>query len=181
MTEIPDDRTSGAQSASNEAGNGSLSDSDELQRGFTGNPKVKLDERGRLKLPLDTKTFIERKYGKNCTTFHITSMDGESAEIYPLPEWHIRWAKIMKMPSIDPARVKLLRANTLYGDTVEMDPQGRLLIPEDLRLDAQLTGDVKVSGEGTLLRVTSVQLLRQKVKSDPYTPQDMETLSKGNL
>jgi len=181
VTENPDDLSAGGQDASPEARNGALSDSNALQIGFTCNLKVKPDERGRLKLPLEVKSFIELKYGKTFTAFHITSQDGESAEIYPLPEWHIRWAKIVNLPRNDSARDKLVNADTLYGGTVEMDPQGRLLIPEELQQDAQLSGEVKISGEGALLRVTSVQMLRQKVKSNPLTPQEKDSLAKRDL
>jgi len=77
---------------------------DELDFGFVGNPTSKLDERGRLKLPAEFKSFTERKYGKGFNTFYITSMDGESAEIYPLPVWLERQKKIFAMPQSNPAR-----------------------------------------------------------------------------
>src|SRR6516225_4486666 len=71
---------------------------DELKYGFSGNPKTKLDERGRLKMPAEFKAFIERKYGKGFNAFYITSMDGVSAEIYPMPEWRERYTKLIAMP-----------------------------------------------------------------------------------
>ena len=59
-------------------------------------------------MPAEFKAFIERKYGKGFNTFYITSMDGESAEIYPLPEWLERQKKIFAMPQSNPARRILL-------------------------------------------------------------------------
>jgi MraZ protein len=150
---------------------------DDLQYGFSGNPKSKLDERGRLKLPAEFKALLERKYGKGFNAFYITSMDGESAEIYPLPEWLERQKKIFAMPQSDPARKVLLKRYNLYGDRADMDPQGRMQIPEELRKKADLTGDVKVSGEGNLLRVTSLQSLRDSVEASELTPEMLDSLS----
>ena len=61
------------------------------------------------------------------------------------------------MPQSNPARKMLLTRYNLYGDRADMDPQGRMQIPEELRTKADLSGEVKVSGEGNLLRVTSLK------------------------
>jgi MraZ protein len=149
----------------------------ELKYGFSGNPKTKLDERGRLKMPAEFKAFIERKYGKGFSAFYITSMDGESAEIYPLPEWLERQKKVFAMPQSNPARKMLLTRYNLYGDRADTDPQGRMQIPEELRRKADLSGDVKVSGEGNLLRVTSLKSLRESVEGIEMTPEMLDSLS----
>ena len=145
--------------------------------GFTDNPTTKLDERGRLKLPADVKAFIERRYGKGFNAFYITSMDGESAEMYPLPEWLERQRKIFAMPQSNPARKLLLTNYNLYGGRADMDPQGRMQIPEELRKAADLSGEVKLSGEGNLLRVTSLNRLRQQVQATKLTPDLLDSLS----
>lgn len=149
----------------------------DLEVGFSGNPRSKLDDRGRLKLPAEFKAFIEKKYGAGFNAFYITSRDGESAEIYPMPEWQGHMAKLFRMPQSNPARKKLLDIYNLYGDRADMDPQGRLLLPEELRNEGVLTGEVKVSGEGTFLRVTSLKRLREKVKAEALTPQELDSLS----
>ena len=84
-----------------------------------GTPKTKLDERGRLKMPAEFKAFIERKYGKGFNAFYITSRDGKSAEIYPLPEW-LEWhKKVVALPPSNEARNRLLAgtSSTATGRT----------------------------------------------------------------
>lgn len=149
---------------------------DDLKYGFSGNPRTKLDERGRLKMPAEFKAFIERKYGKGFNAFYITSMDGKSAEIYPMPEWLERQNKVFAMPQSHPARAMLLDNYNLFGDRVDMDPQGRMQIPEDLRREADLTGEVKVSGEGNLLRVTSLKALRESFQARKWSPELLDSL-----
>ena len=164
-----------------EAGGETAGAWDELQYGYVGNPTSKLDERGRLKMPAEFKTFTERKYGKGFNAFYITSMDGESAEIYPMPVWLERQRKIFAMPQSKPARQILLARYSLYGDRADMDPQGRMQIPEELRSKAELTGEVKVSGEGSFIRLTSLKKLRLKAESEELTPEMLDSLSSQDL
>lgn len=132
-------------------------------------------------MPAEFKAFIEKKYGKDFNAFYITSQDGETAEIFPMPEWQRQMAKILTMPKSHPARVKLLERYNLFGDRADMDPQGRLLFPEELRDAAELAGDVKVSGEGNFLRVTSLQKLRTNVKENPLSAQEIDSLTEYGL
>ena len=171
----------GGEAASNEASGRGAAGWDDTEIGFSGNPKAKLDERGRLKMPAEFKAFIEKKYGKDFNAFYITSQDGETAEIFPMPEWQAQMGKILKMPKSHPARIKLLASYNLFGDRADMDPQGRLQFPEELRNTAQLTGDVKVSGEGNFLRVTSLEKLRASVKASPMTAQEIDSLTEFGL
>jgi MraZ protein len=175
--EDPETKLSGKPETSTEAGAGAVSSWDDLQIGFCGNPKAKLDERGRLKLPAEFKAFIEKKYGKDFNAFYITSREGVDAEIYPLPEWRQHQAKVFKMPASLPARKKLLDRYNLFGDRADMDPQGRLLLPEELRNAGMVNDDVKVSGEGILLRVTSLKSLRESVRANQFTPQEVDSLT----
>lgn len=176
MNQDPEAST-GETETSIEAHTGVAESSDDSQFGFIGNPKTKLDDRGRLKMPSDFKALIEEKYGKDFKAFYITSRDGKDAEIYPLPEWKRHYDKILKMPPSLTARKKLLAAYNLWGDSADMDPQGRLLIPEELRNAGLINVDVKVSGEGNILRVTSLNSLREKVIASPIAPQDEDVLA----
>src|ERR1035437_3851580 len=177
VTENPGQLPAGEAETSNEAAAGSVGAWDDLQTGFCGNPKTKMDERGRLKMPAEFKAFIDRKYGKGFNAFYITSRDGVSAEIYPMPQWLKHQAKIFRIPQSVDARQKLLDMYNLYGDRADMDPQGRMLLPEELRNEGVLVGDVKVSGEGAFLRVTSLKTLRESVKQGPLTGQEKDVLA----
>jgi len=153
----------------------------DLEYGYVGNPTSKLDERGRLKMPAEFKAFTERKYGKGFNAFYITSMDGESAEIYPLPVWLERQKKIFSMPQSNPARRILLTRYSLYGDRADMDPQGRMQIPEELLTKAELMGEVKASGEGSFIRVTSLKKLRERARADELTAEMLDSLGQVDL
>jgi MraZ protein len=171
MPETPENPANQTET-SIEAASGSAGEWDDLQIGFSGSPKAKLDDRGRLKMPAEFKSFLEKKYGPAFNAFYITSREGTDAEIYPMPEWRKYEDRIFNIPKGVPLRKKLLDSNAFYGERVDMDPQGRLLMPEELRKKGMVNLDVKVSGERTLLRVKSLTSLRQSVESNPYDAQD---------
>ncbi|MGH9598907.1 MAG: division/cell wall cluster transcriptional repressor MraZ [Terracidiphilus sp.] len=173
--------SAGEPSASHEAAAGVAAPWDDLQIGFIGNPKTKLDDRGRLKMPAEFKAFIEKKYGKDFNAFFITSREGKDAEIYPMSEWQQHLAKIFAMPKSLPARKKLLERYNLYGDRADMDPQGRLLLPEELRNAGMVNVEVKIAGEGSFLRVTSLKVLRESVSSNPITAQEEDKLAEHGV
>ncbi|MFZ3265560.1 MAG: division/cell wall cluster transcriptional repressor MraZ, partial [Terriglobales bacterium] len=62
-----------------------------------------------------------------------------------------------------------------YGQAVEMDGQGRLLIPQILRESAQIRGDVAVLGYLTYLEVRTMEALDKEIK-EPFTDEDTRTL-----
>jgi MraZ protein len=183
MSEKHETRNVGEPESFNQANSMSAFQSlaQELALGFIGNPQAKIDERGRLKLPTEFREFVAKKYGEGFKAFYVTSTDGKTGELYPLPEWLSRMAKVLSMPPMHPSRVKLLANYTRFGDKVEMDPQGRMQLPEKLRAEADLNGDVKVSGEGNLLRITSVKRLDEAAQADALNAADFEALAEFGL
>ena len=101
---------------------------------FRGNHPAKVDEKGRLKLPSAFKQLLD---AQNVTQFYITSTDGKSAEIWPLPEWEKREAQLAESSTLDDAVQKYLNLTSYYGQQVEMDNQARVLLPQILRGKAQ--------------------------------------------
>ena len=63
-----------------------------------------------------------------------------------------------------------------WGQQVEMDGQGRLLIPQLLRENAEIKGEVAVLGNLTYLEVRNMEAFRQEIKTESFTPEDEKTL-----
>jgi MraZ protein len=78
---------------------------------------------------------------------------------------------------MDPAKLKLQRFTSYYGLLTRMDPQGRILIPQSLREDAQISGDVIVIGKTDHLEVWNDQVFRKGLKEDPLTVTERERLA----
>src|SRR5436190_14620933 len=110
---------------------------------FRGNYPTRVDEKGRLKVPADFKRVVDERYGDR---FYITSRDGKVAEVYPFEEWQRIEEKLSRLSNFNPAKKKFLTRTNYFGQVVEMDGQGRLLLPQLLRESAELKGEVAVMG-----------------------------------
>jgi MraZ protein len=139
---------------------------------FRGNNPARVDEKGRLKVPADFKRLIDEKYGAE---FYITSRDGRVAEIYPVEEWRKIEEKLAKLSNFNPSKKKFLNKVNYYGQMVEMDAQGRLLMPQILREAVGIRGDVAVYGNLTYLEVRNLEVSKQ-LAEEQFTAEDEKTL-----
>jgi MraZ protein len=137
-----------------------------------GNCPAKVDEKGRLKIPA---VFLEglKEFG---TQFYITSITGEDARIYPLSVWSEIEDRLAAMPSQHEGKRKFLLRTSYYGQQVEVDGQGRLLLPGVLRESAQLKAEVDVFGELNILVVMNHTGLVDKMKNEPLTGDELTGL-----
>jgi MraZ protein len=137
-----------------------------------GNCPAKVDEKGRLKVPA---VFLEelKEYG---TQFYITSVTGESARIYPMKVWVELEDRLAKLPTSSPAKRKFLLRTSYFGQTVELDGQGRLLLPAVLRDSATMRGEVDVFGSLDYLEVMNHTRVLDDLKNQPFTDEDWASL-----
>ena len=140
---------------------------------FRGNHPTRVDEKGRLKVPAEFKRLIDEKYG---TQFYITSLDGKVAQVYPFEEWQRIEEKLTKLSNFNPTKKKFLNRTNYYGQLVEIDGQGRVLIPALLRETARIQGEVAVVGNLTYLEVQSIEAYKKDIEENPFTQDDEKTL-----
>jgi transcriptional regulator MraZ len=140
---------------------------------FRGNHPARVDEKGRLKVPAEFKRVFDEKYAG--AQFYITSVDGKVAQIYPFEEWETIERKLSQLSNFNPSKKKFLTHTNYYGQQVEMDAQGRLLLPQVLRESADLKGDVAVMGYLNHLEVQSMEAVRKEV-AEPFTADDEKSL-----
>ena len=140
---------------------------------FRGNHPTRVDEKGRLKVPAEFKRLIDEKYGAQ---FYITSLDGKVAQVYPFEEWQRIEEKLAKLSNFNPTKKKFLNRTNYYGQLVEIDGQGRVLIPALLRDTAKIQGEVAVVGNLTYLEVQSIEAYKKDIEENPFTQDDEKTL-----
>jgi MraZ protein len=139
---------------------------------FRGNHPTRVDEKGRLKIPADFKRVVDELY---TAQFFITSVNGERAQIWPMPEWQKK--EELALNSRDVAVKRWLDRTSYYGQVAEMDAQGRVLIPQVLRESAKTVGDVVVFGKLNYLEVANHDLFRAKLEAEPLTVADEAALA----
>lgn len=137
-----------------------------------GSYAAKIDEKGRLKIPA---VYLEalKEYGSQ---FYITSPTGESARVYPMKVWSEIEDKLARVSSQNRAKRKFLMRTSYFGQTVEVDGQGRVLLPAVLREAAKMKGEVTVFGNLDYLEVMNHGKVMEDMKNDPYTEEDDKAL-----
>lgn len=142
-----------------------------------GNHSAKIDEKGRLKVPAEFRALIEEKHGPKV---FVTSLDGEFVRIYPLPVWETIEARLAAMPSTD-TRKRFLHVVNYYGQSGELDGQGRVLVHPRLRDAAQITGEVDVLGMISYLDVWNHDRLAGRLTAHPLTYADLDSLADAGI
>jgi len=139
-----------------------------------GSCPARIDDKFRLKIPAKFRRELPETED---SCYFVTSDDGKCAQIYPISVWEQIAQKLQASPRMDPAKLKLLKFTSYYGMLTQMDPQGRILIPQSLREDAKISGDVIVMAKNDHLEVWNDEVIRQIMKEDPLTNQDRERLA----
>lgn len=129
---------------------------------------VKIDQKGRLKIPA---SFVNG-LGKIGTGFFITSEDGQSARIYPLRVWHEIERQLVRMSLHNRNMQKLLVRAKYFGQTVNMDAHGRVLIPAVLRKTALIKREADVLDYQNYLEVWNHTRFVKNLNRTPVTERD---------
>ncbi len=137
-----------------------------------GNHPATVDAKGRLKIPAAFLEDLRESGGK----FYVTSERGDCAMIYPLHVWDDIEAKLKNIPRHSRAKKKYLDITNYYGQLVDLDAQGRLLLPAVLREAADVTGEVNVMGNLDHLTVWNKARFQDRLKNDPYSHDDEKEL-----
>jgi len=143
-----------------------------------GNYAAKIDDKGRLKIPNAFRALIEDKHGNEV---FVTSLTGEYVRIYPLPVWLALEEKLARVPSTHPSRLKYFDRVNYYGQTAEVDSQGRVVIHSRLRDSAGMSGEVDVFGQYEWLDVWNHERFVAKMQRDPFTDDDARALSEFGI
>ena len=139
-----------------------------------GNHAAKIDDKGRLKIPNAFRALVEKQHG---TELFVTSLTGEYVRLYPMPVWLALEEKLSRMPSAHPARLKYLDRVSYYGQTAQIDVQGRVVIHARLRESAGMTGDVDVFGQIDTLDIWNHERFVAKLQRDSFGDDDARAMS----
>lgn len=113
---------------------------------FKGSKEISLDEKGRLTMPAAFKRVLEAKSGGMMTLTRDPQFN--CIRCYPNPEWERVAEEINSLPSFSKT-ARALRAIIVQGASpVDMDKQGRALVPQEMRNLLGLEGKVTLCGSG---------------------------------
>jgi MraZ protein len=140
---------------------------------FRGNHPAKIEESGRLKVPVPFKQLLD---AANITDLYVTTEDGERAQIWPLDEWKKIEARLKKHSVGNRAVKNYLDMTGYHGQEVKMDAQGRFVLSQILRSKTQLEGELAVIGRITHLEVVSKVKFEETLPARVPTEDDLKAV-----
>lgn len=98
---------------------------------------ARMDEKGRIKLPVDFQTFFSAFPEKK---LFVTSLDGRIGQIYPISVWRRNLKFLTGLKDNAKAVQKILFNANDFGAEAEIDSSGRLTVNSQMREDLNLMG-----------------------------------------
>jgi MraZ protein len=144
-----------------------------------GNHPARIDDKGRIKIPNGFRTLVESHYGPE---LFVTSVTGEHVLLYPMSVWLEIERRLAAVPSTNPSKLRFLDRVNFFGQSVTMDRQGRVVLPQMLREAAAMAGDVSILGRHNHLAVWNLRRLQERLfKKEPFTDEDGRVLSEFGI
>lgn len=120
---------------------------------YLGSHAINMDAKGRLAIPAKVRDQLVADCGGRLV---ITAHHQERCLlVYPEPEWDQLLPKIQKLPNITRGARLLQRLLIGYATPMELDGNGRILLPSTLRDYAGLEKTLMLVGQGHKLELWS--------------------------
>jgi MraZ protein len=147
-----------------------------IKKRFRGSFVVKVDDRGRVKVPAQYLSALKDQYGD---ALYITSLNGDRVFLYPLPVWEEIEQRIERIKINSPEIDEYLSRTSYWGNESEIDTRGRLLIPPELRQASQLNGgNLRIFGKINHMVIWNEALFKEKTFSGEFSDEKLQTVSR---
>lgn len=150
---------------------------------FRGVNAINLDAKGRMAMPTRYRDSLQTR----CEGQMVATIDTEEKclLLYPIEDWLEIERKIEALPSFNKAARRVQRLLIGHATDVEMDSNGRLVVPPVLRSYAELDKKIMLVGQGKKFEIWSEELWNSKRDAwleednlgDEALPDEMMTLS----
>ena len=114
-----------------------------------GRHKHTLDSKGRVSIPMDFRGIFSEQ---GVTQLVVTNSDN-CLDLYTPEQWEELMEWVDSLPQFLEETEQFRQFYISAAQWVDIDKQGRILIPPTLREEADLNKEVMVTGEGELLKI----------------------------
>ena len=118
---------------------------------FRGFNTVSLDTKGRLAVPSRHRELLSVQ-AENQLVITLNPLD-RSLWLYPLPEWEVIEDKLATLSDFDKQSRRTKQMMRGYASDCQLDAQGRILIPKELRAYAELKKQTVILGQGNKFEI----------------------------
>lgn len=122
---------------------------------FRGVNTLNLDAKGRMAVPSKYRDSLQSQ----CACQLVVTVDRSDAclLLYPLPEWEEIERKLVRLGNLNNQARRLQRLLIGHATEVEMDNNGRILLPPPLREFANLDKRIALTGQGNKFEIWDEQ------------------------
>jgi MraZ protein len=129
---------------------------------FIGTYECKVDAKGRLMVPVALK----KQMGDMALGFVLKrSVFQPCLELYSLEEWNKMMAKVNKLNRFVKKNNDFIRRFTAGVKVVEIDANGRLLIPKDLVVFAKIDKEIVLSSAVNIMEIWDKNLYEKAIEN----------------
>lgn len=123
---------------------------------FRGINSITIDAKGRMAIPARYRDLLDSAM--------VLTIDTEETclLLYPVLEWQRIEASLQKLPSFNAAARRIQRLLIGHATDIDLDTQGRILLPQELRQYAHLQKQAVLIGQGNKFEVWNDELWQQK-------------------
>ena len=147
--------------------------------GFLGEFEATLDAKGRFLLPAGFKKQLpEEEVGR----FVINGGFEKCLALYPMRTWEPLFAKITGLNEFDPKQREFRRAFLNGATYVEPDSAGRILLPPNLKVYAELQKDIVLMATGDKIEIWDSNKYKQffdSISSDALSDLGKDVMGGG--
>lgn len=128
---------------------------------LTGTYDCKVDAKGRLMMPSPLKKQLSSVLPDGFVLRR--SVFQKCLELYPMSEWQVLMQKMNKLNRFNKKNNDFIRRFTAGVKMVEVDVNGRLLIPKDLTVFANISKDIVVASAINIIEIWDKDLYEQAI------------------
>jgi len=146
---------------------------------FRGINAITIDAKGRMAVPA--------RYRDSLSSSLVVTIDTEERclLLYLEEEWRKIEASLQKLPSFNPAARRIQRLLIGHATDLELDAQGRILLPQELRQYAAIQKQAVLIGQGNKFEIWDEGLwhekrdlwLNEETRLQDQLPDEMKTFS----
>jgi MraZ protein len=118
---------------------------------FRGFSKISIDSKGRLAIPSRYRALVLDQ-ALNNLVITLNPLD-RSLWLYSLPEWELIEDKLTTLSDFDKQSRRTKQMMRGYANDCQLDSQGRILIPKELRGYAELSRQAVILGQGNKFEI----------------------------
>ena len=120
-----------------------------------------MDAKGRLMMPAPLKKQLSSVLQDGFVLRR--SVFQKCLELYPMSEWQVLMQKINKLNKFKKKNNDFIRRFTAGVKMVEVDMNGRLLIPKDLTVFANISKDIVITSAINIIEIWDKDLYEQAI------------------